>query len=98
VSRPLPPFVRILMDGKMDIQQDNQVISWSGHDICFGHRIDWIPPETPEQTMTAQPPYALVISARAMDIFKEFEVGTVMYMFSKECERRAVDQARPIRP
>ena len=74
LDRPLPNFVRLLMDGSIKIKGDREVITWSGHDICFGERIDWVPPLTPEQTMTNQPPYALVISERAMRIFSGFQL------------------------
>lgn len=73
VERPLPPFVRVLMDGKIEIKGDREVVSWSGHDICLGVRIDWVPPETPEQTM-ANPPYALVVTERAFEVFKKFQI------------------------
>ena len=74
VSRPLPTFVRVLMDGRIQIKGDREVVFWSGHDICLGERIDWVPPETFEQTMSAPPPYALVVSERALDVMKGFQI------------------------
>jgi hypothetical protein len=74
VERPIPPFVRILMDGRIKIKGDREVISWSGHDICLGERTDWVPPETPEQTLANPPPYALVITERAFEIFRNFQI------------------------
>lgn len=62
------------MDGKAQIKGDRQVIFWSGHDICLGERIDWVPPETPEQTMTAPPPYARVVTAHALNVLKDFQM------------------------
>jgi len=74
LDRPLPNFVRLLMDGSIKIRGDREVIAWSGHDICFGERVDWVSPLTPEQTMTNPPPYALVISERAMRVFSDFQL------------------------
>ena len=74
VERPLTPFVRVLMDGKIEITGDREVVSWSGHDICLGIRVDWIPPETPEQTLANPPRYALIVTERAFETFKNFQM------------------------
>lgn len=74
VERPLPPFVRVLTDGRIEIEGDRKVTSWSGHDICLGIRTDWIPPETPEQTLANPPPYALVVTERAVKVFQRFQI------------------------
>jgi len=75
VERPLPPFVRVLTEGEIKIKGDREVISWSGHDICLGIRVDWVPPETPEQTLANPPPYAIVVTERAFEILKKFQIN-----------------------
>jgi hypothetical protein len=75
VERPIPPFIRILLDGRLEIKGDREVVSWSGHDICLGVRLYWVPPETPEQTLANPPPYALVVTERAFEVFKKFQMA-----------------------
>lgn len=70
----LPRFRRLVPEGQVTIRNGNSVISWSGHDICWGTRFDFIKPERVTQILDMPGPYCLVATDRCLDILKQHHI------------------------
>ncbi len=69
----LPEFERLIPTGRVDLKNQS-VVSWSGHDVCWGFQRHWQKPEGPLLS-SASAPYALVVTAHAMEILRVFQLA-----------------------
>ncbi len=68
----LPTFQRLIPEGTVDLRNGFDLVRWSGDDICWGSRIDYVKPSAFELAVDSPPPpYSLVVTARSLEILKQ---------------------------
>jgi hypothetical protein len=71
----LPRFLRLVPQGSVELTMNAEVISWSGHEVSFALVKDWQKPVTVRETLTALPPFALVVTGKFLPILDTFSTS-----------------------
>ena len=73
----LPPFRRLLPRGVVHIKDGDQLIYWSGHDVCWGQRIDHVyanDADLVDIVSLSVLPYSLVVTEQCLALLQQHQL------------------------